>query len=334
MQQNENGNDNGLHLVVINAASGKVENARLFDTGTSSTALDEFIKFDVNKDDIVVAACNGDCAKKLSENGREFFEFMGSKQIWKLKANHSYAFIGVKGSPSNGSEERHESGDVSVKQLTKVLNVKNGYKFVESEEDDTSKKADTSNVSIIIQASSAGFSAGNYAKVLVNDKPVSFEDNENGTDRGLHVAVISPADGQVSQARVFDTYKGSMDLEDFIAFDIEEGDIVVAAAKDDIATNISEKAKDFFKKMGSAEIGNVTFRQGFVFIGTNGQSGGVEKRSSDKEEATVKQVMVLGEEKPYDNPDVNMGGDIDSEPDAMDVDDDEPTMNGKEDPWG
>ena len=42
-----------------------------------------------------------------------------------------------------------------------------------------------------------------------------------------------------------------MDLEDFIAFDIEDGDVVVAAAKDDIATNISEKAKDFFKKMGS-----------------------------------------------------------------------------------
>ena len=198
MQQNENNNDNGLHVVVINAASGKTENARIFDTATTSEAFDEFIKFDVNKDDIVVAACKGDCAKKLSENAREFFEFMGSKQIWKLKANHSYSFIGIKGSPSSGIDERHESGDVSVKQMTKVLDVKYGYKFVASEEDETAKKADNSNVSIIIQASSAGFSAGNYAKVLVNDKAVSFEDNENGTDRGLHLAVISPVDGVVA----------------------------------------------------------------------------------------------------------------------------------------
>ena len=74
-----------------------------------------------------------------------------------------------------------------------------------------------------------------------------------------------------------------------------------------------------------------------VFYGKNSNPDGYREylhERIDKEEATVKQVMVLGEEKPYDNPDVNMGGDIDSEPDAMDVDDDEPTMNGKEDPWG
>ena len=47
------------------------------------------------------------------------------------------------------------------------------------------------------------------------------------------------------------------------------GFIVVAAVMDDFVTNLSEKVKLWFREMGSREVDNVRFRQGYVFIGIN-----------------------------------------------------------------
>ena len=63
------------------------------------------------------------------------------------------------------------------------------------------------------------------------------------------------------------------------------GHIVVAACKDDCVTNLSTAGKKWFFDMGSKEIWNLGYRQGFSFIGINGQNttgfGVFEKRASD-----------------------------------------------------
>ena len=51
---------------------------------------------------------------------------------------------------------------------------------------------DSSDAPMVVQVQSAGFDAGNMAKIVVNNVPVEVEKNHNGHFRGLHVALISP----------------------------------------------------------------------------------------------------------------------------------------------
>ena len=79
-----------------------------------------------------------------------------------------------------------------------------------------------------------------------------MEKNSSGHLRGLHVVVIDPFDGKVKFAKVFDTYKDSMDLEYFITSEhIPRDFIIVAASEDDASTELMDNCKDWFKDMGS-----------------------------------------------------------------------------------
>ena len=44
---------------------------------------------------------------------------------------------------------------------------------------------------MIVGAASAGFEAGNYARITVDGKMVAMTNNAQGNDRGLHIVVIS-----------------------------------------------------------------------------------------------------------------------------------------------
>lgn len=104
---------------------------------------------------------------------------------------------------------------------------------------------------ILISAASAGFLAGNFAKITINGIPVQCQKNENDNYRGLHVVVINPTNGEVCWAVVFDTYKSSDALNEFILRGLPVGYIVVAACKDECSTNMSVHARILFTDMGS-----------------------------------------------------------------------------------
>ena len=55
--------------------------------------------------------------------------------------------------------------------------------------------------------------------------------------------------------------------------------------------------------MGSKEIWNLKYRQGFAFIGTTGKSGCIEKRSDEKEKAVVTQIFQAGANDSDQQPD-------------------------------
>lgn len=48
---------------------------------------------------------------------------------------------------------------------------------------------------IKINVSSAGFEAGDFAKITINDIPVKVLKNPDNHYRGLHLVVINQADG-------------------------------------------------------------------------------------------------------------------------------------------
>ena len=53
-------------------------------------------------------------------------------------------------------------------------------------------------------------------------------------------------------------------------------------------TSMSQKVKDWFKQMGSSEIGNLKYREGYAFIGINGVANGNEKKAqNEKDEVSL-----------------------------------------------
>lgn len=75
---------------------------------------------------------------------------------------------------------------------------------------------------LVVQVSSAGFHAGDYAKISINNKPVDIVNdlftslNEYTNLRGLHLIIINPVHGEVLDSRTFDTYKSSAAFDEYI----------------------------------------------------------------------------------------------------------------------
>ena len=70
---------------------------------------------------------------------------------------------------------------------------------------------------LVIQAQSAGFDSGNFAKITINGEEVAMPANEHGHFRGLHVVGVNYESAKVDFAQVFDTYDNSKEFDKFIA---------------------------------------------------------------------------------------------------------------------
>lgn len=112
----------------------------------------------------------------------------------------------------------------------------------------------------MVQVTSAGMNAGNFAKITINDKLVKVHENENNHERGLHIVIINKLNGEVEYAEVFDTYKSSRKLDKFVKSQLPEGCIIVVACKDDCVTNLSMDGKMWLAAMGSSEIWRLDYR--------------------------------------------------------------------------
>ena len=112
---------------------------------------------------------------------------------------------------------------------------------------------------------------------MINDEAVEVMQNESGHFRGLHVAVVDPSDGKVELAKCFDTEASSVGFEEFISNPIPDGHIVVAACRDEVSGNLSDKSRTWFEALGSKEIHNLKYRRGFSFIGVSGSTSANER---------------------------------------------------------
>lgn len=61
-------------------------------------------------------------------------------------------------------------------------------------------------VMYIVQATSAGYTAGDSAVITINDMPVYCDKNEQNHFRGLHLVIFDPINLKVKSAEIFDTY--------------------------------------------------------------------------------------------------------------------------------
>ena len=121
-KMNENGHQRGLHVVVIDAETGEVETAQVFDTYQRGVGFDEFIETAIPEGRIIAAACKDECVTQLSTKAKHWFANMGSKEIWNLKRRQGFAFISKMEGSGEVSEARSEdeSECVSASQVFKL----------------------------------------------------------------------------------------------------------------------------------------------------------------------------------------------------------------------
>lgn len=147
---------------------------------------------------------------------------------------------------------------------------------------------------LVIKAQSAGYKGGDFALISINGNPVKVQENENGSFRGLHIAVINPSNGKVQSAQAFDTYKSSEALEKFISeTEIPNNFIVAAACKDDCSLELTFKVKSWFSGFGATKIWEVQYRQGYAFIGVSGKSNSANEKKSKKRKERVAVTQVF-----------------------------------------
>ena len=94
-------------------------------------------------------------------------------------------------------------------------------------------------------------------------------------------------------AQVFDTYANSQSFDDFITNKVRDGLIIIAACKDDCVTNLSRKGKEFFAHMGSEDIWDLEYREGFAFIGVTGGKDSHDRRAPDSKRKVIVDYVFL-----------------------------------------
>lgn len=145
--------------------------------------------------------------------------------------------------------------------------------------------------------------------------------------------VFNPKSGLVEVAKVFDTYKKSKKFDKFVKEGVPKGHYVIAACMDDGSSELSHRAKVWFAQMGSTEIWDIGYREGFAFIGISGVREAHERKAIEgKETVSVTQIFQLDINfdgrpapencGPYD-PDVGSESDPFSEKNELSIDSEE-----------
>ena len=68
--------------------------------------------------------------------------------------------------------------------------------------------------------------------IKINGSFIEMCPNINGHYRGLHIVIVNTPTGEFEHAKVFDVYKSSEEIDEFINQDFTEGHIVIAACMD------------------------------------------------------------------------------------------------------
>lgn len=119
---------------------------------------------------------------------------------------------------------------------------------------------------------------GNNARIVVND-----EDVLEKAGRGVNIIALAGQNHEVIHSQTYDTFASKKASEQLAAdlATIPLGSVIVAAVKDEASKSLTQSAKDFFINMGSKEVSQLGYREGWLFIGIKGTKSHLEKRGAD-----------------------------------------------------
>uniref|UniRef100_S4RJR8 Family with sequence similarity 3 member C n=1 Tax=Petromyzon marinus TaxID=7757 RepID=S4RJR8_PETMA len=110
-------------------------------------------------------------------------------------------------------------------------------------------------------------------KICVRDASILYRimsSVKNNVGRGMNIAVVNGMTGELTITKSVDLWGG--DVNDLIIFlkSIQHGSIVMIASFDDAASKLNDEARNMLMELGSSFIGNLGFRDSWVFVGAKG----------------------------------------------------------------
>lgn len=199
------------------------------------------------------------------------FVELGSKNIKNLGFREGWAFIGVRGLKKSAEKRGKQAatsmvigyGKISRKEVkktvrTKVEPVKGGSR---------------------IEVQSAASKHGNYVHINIQGNIIVDEKKSTGND-GLNVVALEPFKHEMILNTSYNTAKDEGASKRFIKDfkKLPKASIIVIGCKGDCSKKLSGTARQVLQALGSEEIVNLGFDQGYVFIGVKGQVKFLEKR--------------------------------------------------------
>ncbi|XP_029471692.1 protein FAM3C isoform X2 [Rhinatrema bivittatum] len=106
-------------------------------------------------------------------------------------------------------------------------------------------------------------------KICLNDN-ILMSGVKNNVGRGINTALVNGKTGDLMETKYHDLWGG--DVDPFITFlnNIPSGTLVLMATYDDGATKLNDEARKIISELGSVSIGNLAFRDNWVFVGGKG----------------------------------------------------------------
>lgn len=262
----------GVNVVALDFETHKVVFKGSYDTygdGGASARLVKDFKEKLPKYCIVVAGVKDEASRRLSKEAKALFRELGSKSINSLRFREGWAFIGVKGVRKSAEKKGYKVGTAMIIGYGKIT-----QKEVRKE---IKVKHEKVKGGSRIEVQSAGFKNGNFVTINVAGKMLV---SRKSGRRGLNVVALDPFKHEVIGNVSYDTYGDAKAAKRFVKDfkKLPAGAVVVIGVRDEASKRLSGEAKDVIKAMGSKEIVNLGFRQGFAFIGVKGQVKFLEKR--------------------------------------------------------
>ncbi|MCF7889922.1 CotH kinase family protein [Candidatus Bipolaricaulota bacterium] len=113
---------------------------------------------------------------------------------------------------------------------------------------------------------SAGYSAGNFASILINGKEKSFN------QRGINIARLDE-DGNFVENTAYDTWATREAADSLVRYldKLPKGDIVVFTIKDEASQNLHARARSALEELGSEYIGRLSYWDSWGMIAVVGK---------------------------------------------------------------
>lgn len=252
----------GLNVVVMDGVTAAVVEAHTYDTYGSVAAADEFAALveGLPPGRMVAIAVMDEASANLTERAKVACEALGSALIRSLGIRGSWSLIGFKGA-LYGTVAESLSASAPVNSVywhsPETPNPKQGFP---------------------VALRSAGYAFGNMASLMIGHNPARAFGlpGTASTGRGLNVAVLSEATGELVEFHNYDTHASAADADAFAAL-VERtpvGHFVVVAAMDEATNSLTERAKRACEMIGSGLIRNLMDRGSWAIIGRKGCAPG------------------------------------------------------------
>jgi len=126
-----------------------------------------------------------------------------------------------------------------------------------------------------IRVRSAGFTGNNtsVAEIHINGQlvPLVQKQNASSGDRGIHLVLHNQA---VQYSGAFDTYLSAAESDELAELVSRSpvGTLVVVSVKDEASNQLTPKAKDVFRSLGSHIVDAIKYRSSWIFVVRKGSA--------------------------------------------------------------